>query len=191
MGWVESPPYFTAVTETACDLLNAALRRGWDHPPPHPLESLAATQPATPVGTAMPSTTGDATPGPVPAFKGSPGTNASPLAYGDVYVDDFLLAAQTKRHQQRVLRTALHAIDRVLRPLAATDRFRVARPVSTKKLRQATPIGPLAKLSSAGTLTQWQGLSTSLLTALTACMHYWTPFRQPVAARGWGNGTGC
>lgn len=136
MGWVESPPYFTAVTETACDLLNAALRRGWDHPPPHPLESLAATQPATPVGTAMPSTTGDATPGPVPAFKGSPGTNASPLAYGDVYVDDFLLAAQTKRHQQRVLRTALHAIDRVLRPLAATDRSSRKEPVSTKKLRQ-------------------------------------------------------
>lgn len=26
MGWVESPPYFTSVTETACDLLNAALR---------------------------------------------------------------------------------------------------------------------------------------------------------------------
>lgn len=27
MGWVESPPYFTAVTETACDLLNSALQQ--------------------------------------------------------------------------------------------------------------------------------------------------------------------
>ena len=26
MGWVESPPYFTALTETACDLANQSLR---------------------------------------------------------------------------------------------------------------------------------------------------------------------
>jgi hypothetical protein len=26
MGWVESPPYFTALTETACDLANSAMR---------------------------------------------------------------------------------------------------------------------------------------------------------------------
>ena len=27
MGWVESPPYFTAITETACDRANAMLSR--------------------------------------------------------------------------------------------------------------------------------------------------------------------
>jgi hypothetical protein len=46
MGWVESPPYFTAATETACDLTNAALRIP-TMPPPHRLEQLAAS----PMGT--------------------------------------------------------------------------------------------------------------------------------------------
>ena len=60
-----------------------------------------------------------------------------PLAYGDVYVDDFILAAQTKRHQQRVMRSALHAaIDQVLRPLAPDDRPSRKESVSIKKLCQ-------------------------------------------------------
>ena len=44
MGWVESPPYFTAVTETACDLTNALLRSP-AMLPSHPLEPLALTPP--------------------------------------------------------------------------------------------------------------------------------------------------
>lgn len=129
MGWVESPPYFTAVTETACDLLNASLRR--DHTlPAHPLEPLAATPPPgllSPTGGGAPrlACTGSTTPG-----------HPAPLAYGDVYVDDFILVAQTKRHRQRVLRAALHSIDRVLRPLAADDSPIRKEPVSVKKLRQ-------------------------------------------------------
>ena len=45
MEWIESPPYFTAVTETACDLMNATLRASAPLPP-HPLESLASTPPS-------------------------------------------------------------------------------------------------------------------------------------------------
>ena len=128
MGWVESPPYFTSVTETACDLMNAALRRG-DNPPPHPLESLAATPPSdttSPTGEWAPRL----------ARMGSTMPRSSPLAYGDVYVDDFILVAQTKRNQRRVLRSALHSIDRVLRPLSAEDGPNRKEPVSVKKLRQ-------------------------------------------------------
>lgn len=125
MGWVESPPYFTSVTETACDLLNDTLRR-WDHLPPHRLESLASTPPNH-------LATSDT---PQQARGGSTQRRLPPLAYGDVYVDDFILAAQTKRHQQRVMRSALHAIDRVLRPLAAGDRPSRKEPVSVKKLHQ-------------------------------------------------------
>ena len=48
MGWIESPPYFTAATETICDLANATLaspdsetlRRQ------HRLEAVAATPPS-------------------------------------------------------------------------------------------------------------------------------------------------
>ena len=112
MGWVESPPYFTSVTETACDLLNAALQR-WDTPQPHPLETLAATPPSSTMATTASTTGGGVSPH--LASIGSTGTPARPpLAYGDVYVDDFLQLAQTKRHQQRVMRSALHAIDQVL-----------------------------------------------------------------------------
>ena len=43
MGWVESPPWFCAATETVADLAN-----NWPHhvePPPHPLETVANTPP--------------------------------------------------------------------------------------------------------------------------------------------------
>ncbi|KAI2507850.1 hypothetical protein MHU86_6630 [Fragilaria crotonensis] len=128
MGWVESPPYFTSVTETACDLLNGALRRGAQLPPHH-LESLAATPPAD----VPPTIGGDA---PRLAREGSTVQRTPPITYGDVYVDDFILAAQTKRHRRRVMRAALHAIDHVLRPLAPSDRGSRKEPVSIKKLRQ-------------------------------------------------------
>ncbi len=45
MGWVESPPYFTALTETACDLANARLRQRMAYDTPHRLEAIAATPP--------------------------------------------------------------------------------------------------------------------------------------------------
>jgi hypothetical protein len=134
MGWVESPPYFTAVTETACDLLNSALRQGWTPPLPHPLEALATTPP---VDATQTSSTARAAP-----FCRIPNSleritcPSTPVAYGDVYVDDFILAAQTLRHRQRVLRTALYSIDNLLRPLATTDRPTRKEPVSVKKLRQ-------------------------------------------------------
>jgi hypothetical protein len=128
MGWVESPPYFTAVTETACDLINASLRRG-ETLQPHHLESLAATPPSDDT----PQTGAGA---PRLARMGSTVPRSPPLAYADVYVDDFILVAQTKRHRTRVLRAALHSIDDVLRPLSDTDGPHRKEPVSVKKLRQ-------------------------------------------------------
>ena len=44
MGWVESPPYFTTLTETACDLANATMREGTPIPR-HRLEGAANTPP--------------------------------------------------------------------------------------------------------------------------------------------------
>lgn len=120
MGWVESPPYFTSVTETACDLLNGAALRRWASPLPHRLEPLAATPPAiAPLPSLTTPTTGEDALRLARMDSAAPRT--SPLAYGDVYVDDFILAAQTKRHQHRVMRTALHSIDQLLRPLSPTD----------------------------------------------------------------------
>lgn len=130
MGWVESPPYFTTMTETACDLANAALARG-DPGNPHRLEGDAATLPDTPAPPPWSSTwASDQV-----AFQSDKGARP-PLASADVYVDDFLLVAQTKRQQQRLLRLTLAAIDQVLRPLSASDPLHRKEPTSVKKLRQ-------------------------------------------------------
>ena len=46
MGWVESPPYFTSLTETACDVANSRLRTNDEClRQPHRLETVAATLP--------------------------------------------------------------------------------------------------------------------------------------------------
>jgi hypothetical protein len=108
--------------------MNSVLRRGVD-PPPHHLESLAATPPTA-------TTSPMRAPAPRQPRTGSTKPRLPPLAYGDVYVDDFILVAQTKRHQQRVLRAALHSIDKVLRPLEPSDGPSRKEPVSVKKLRQ-------------------------------------------------------
>jgi hypothetical protein len=44
--------------------------------------------------------------------------------------------AQTKRHQRRLLRATLHAIDAVLRPLDSSDSAMRKEPTSVKKLQQ-------------------------------------------------------
>ena len=43
MGWTESPPAFSMVTETIPNLINESLEQKDCMPPPHPLESKAAT----------------------------------------------------------------------------------------------------------------------------------------------------
>ena len=130
MGWVESPPYFTTMTETACDLANAAVKRG-DRGQPHRLEADAASPPDSPAPPPWPNTWASTQ----VAFD-RPGPVRPPLALADVYVDDFLLVAQTKRQQQRLLRLTLDSIDQVFRPLAASDPLHRKEPTSVKKLRQ-------------------------------------------------------
>jgi hypothetical protein len=131
MGWIESPPYFTAFTETACDLANNELRHRTrrTRSTVHRLESIAATPAAATVADQI---EGEATLQPrLRSHTGRP-----PLAATDVYVDDFLLLAQTQAQQQRVLRSALHSIDDVFRPLSLTDPATRKEPASVKKMLQ-------------------------------------------------------
>ena len=51
-----------------------------------------------------------------------------------MYVDDFLLLAQTRRRQKRVMHAALHSIGDVFRPLRANDPVGRKEPASTKKM---------------------------------------------------------
>lgn len=155
MGWVESPPYFTSLTETACDLVNAAVKGRIVPKPLHRLETLSQTPPAAgaqqlarhdqgvlPYGWGETNSTlihharpTSAAPAPL-ATADDVHVAPAPLATADVYVDDFILVAQTKRWQARLMREALHAIDTILRPLQSHDPPTRKEPVSVKKLRQ-------------------------------------------------------
>ena len=127
MGWVQSPPYFTVVTETACDRANLMLTQRTDPRlrQAHRLETLAATPPepmAAPLVTSPPVQ---------PTMHGH---GRPPVGAVDVYVDDFLLLAQTAAQQTAVMRSALSSIDEVLRPLEPGDPPHRKEPSSTKKM---------------------------------------------------------
>jgi hypothetical protein len=135
MGWVESPPYFTAATETACDLTNQAIAQDWRMPPPHRLESLAHTPPDNILR--IPTAHGGTPIVPAGVVNvGRTMQRRTPVVAADVYVDDFILMAQTQRHQQRLLRAAMHSIDAVFSPRQPTHPPTRKEPISEKKLRQ-------------------------------------------------------
>jgi hypothetical protein len=101
MGWVESPPYFSVVTETACDLANDMLKSAPTAPlnMAHRLEAVTATLPD------------DADVDPIHrkrvVQKPSPlaGNGRPPVASVDVYVDDFLLFCCWRRHSANATRS--------------------------------------------------------------------------------------
>ena len=57
-----------------------------------------------------------------------------PDGYVDVYVDNFLLLAQTAHQRQRVMRATLSAIDDAFRPVDPSDPVHRKEPASTKKM---------------------------------------------------------
>jgi hypothetical protein len=109
MGRVESPPYFTAITETARDLANSNLRRT-PRLPVQRLEAVAST-PLPDSGCVTPRNRAASQVGATVRHEGRP-----PLATVEVFVDDFLLLAQTESQKERVLRETLHAVDSVPAP---------------------------------------------------------------------------
>jgi hypothetical protein len=137
MGWKNSPPIFSAVTETIADIANHRLaRRRLERP--HRLELDADTppellppqfpSPPLRVATSLPTT---ADPAILPP-RGRPILNAF-----DVFVDDFLGVCQGPIPRRReVRRVLLNAIDDVLRPLEPDDNPYRKEPISVKKLRQ-------------------------------------------------------
>ena len=83
MGWTESPPaLFSAATETIADIINEQLEFSSCIPPAHPLEHAASTH--VPI---VPSNADQ-----FPLHESGP--LHPPLAYVDVYVDDFVKATQ-------------------------------------------------------------------------------------------------
>ena len=122
MGWTESPPAFSAVTETIADLVNESLESTVHIPPAHPLEAAAST----PVAMEAPSEEDE-----FPIRDTGP--MRPPLAYVDVYVDDFIKMAQGWSNALRVRWHTFHHIHGVLRPNDELDMDRKT-PISVKKL---------------------------------------------------------
>ncbi len=111
MGWTNSPPIFSTAAETIADLANARLQQ-LDHTlPPHHLDDLANTIPLAP-----PSPPTDMSRLPPVSRDPSLPHSTTPLAYTDVFVDDFvaaaqeLLAAPTTNNRQQVRRILLHNV---------------------------------------------------------------------------------
>ena len=83
MGWVNSPPYFSAVTETAADLMNDAFKRSEEYPP-HRLEDQALQIEAdNDLGSRDPTHS-------LTEPTIHPPRLRQRLKYVDIYVDDFI-----------------------------------------------------------------------------------------------------
>ena len=127
MGWSHSPPYFCAFTETATDLANQALSST-----DHPWDNLEHDLEVTSQLAALPSET---------AFRADvvhPPTLQSnrPLAFADVYIDDFIGLAQQPT-AARTLRILLNAISHVFRhDTHPDDRSVRKQTISASKLAQ-------------------------------------------------------
>lgn len=130
-----TPPDLTSATSTSL-LVAPPLLGPTREPKPTPILLVAPP---------LPGPTRDPTLSPVvtPPFLGltrdpSLPTSQKPLAYADVFVDDFIGAAQDLdlNNRQRVRKALLHSIDDVFQPLLPNDNPTRQEPVSMKKLRE-------------------------------------------------------
>jgi hypothetical protein len=167
MGWVLSPPYFCAVTETITDLANArAKQNDLATETSHRLDKIADTHlpmvntvPSEDVSTATHPPLSNAAVEhndlatetthcldriadsqlPIVTMVSSEDVSSAaqpPLTYFDVYIDDFIGAAQGDLSRlQAVRRTLFETVDQVFRPLEPSDTaFNREEPISVKKL---------------------------------------------------------
>ena len=135
MGWKNSPPVFSAATETAADIANENIQNQEHTPNPHPLEQHAAQldENHTNLRPSLPPATLYATPVPTTRDPSLP-NNKVPSSYVDVYVDDFIALAQ--HDKPRIRKILLHAVDSIFRPTDFKDGIYRREPVSIKKLKQ-------------------------------------------------------
>ena len=140
MGWKNSPPIFSTVTETIADVANSALDQGNTTVPSHPLGNLARLQdddglaPSAPVS--LSSSDQCKRHSSLLAVTRDPHLPKSTalLGYVDIFVDDFIGLAQGSKNRNRVRDILMTAIDEVFRPLSPADKPSRKEPISIKKL---------------------------------------------------------
>lgn len=137
MGWVNSPPYFCAATETVADLSNARASTNYD-PGPHRLYAVSETAvpERPPMQLEAPSDVAVPLP-PAHLAGGCRSHHRKPLCHTEIYVDDYCSAAQgSPRRRRRLKSILLEALDDVFRPLAPGDGPHRQEPASVKKFRK-------------------------------------------------------
>jgi hypothetical protein len=135
MGWKQSPPLFTAATETVADLANTKLK-DMDPSAPHRLDLLSETpirlDHPLPVSAQGPASL----PLPLPPtdrrhWQAKP----RPVKSWEVYVDDFIGMVQgNRKHRTHVKRILLSSLDEVMRRLDDADKVHRQEPASVKKM---------------------------------------------------------
>jgi hypothetical protein len=146
MGWKNSPPVYSTATETIADLINTRLRH-LAVPLPHHLDNLAESIPSPDPAIRHPRSLPHVTRDP------SLPTPPQPLAYTNIYVDDFVAASQCSPtglsnidNRRWVRRLLLHAVDNVFHPVSAGDSPERHEPVSLKKLHAGDCLWETMKL---------------------------------------------
>ncbi len=132
MGWTESPPYFSVLTETVCDLTNHDLRRNFRYQA-HNLENLAAAHDDPPDDKKIVVVAKRAIKSPLRSRRKC---QRRPLARMDVFVDDFCGTAQDTPQNPATnqRRTLFHNLDKVFRKNDADDPSTRKEPNALNKL---------------------------------------------------------
>jgi hypothetical protein len=142
MGWKNSPPLFSTATKTIADIANRRILQHTDKPA-HRLDELADSVPEKEEeipndgAKASNDVINHAVPIPTTRDPHLASAKRRKLQTVDIYVDDFIAAAQgDKATLTRVRRSLLYAIDDVFRPLEPDDTETRKEPTSVKKLRK-------------------------------------------------------
>ena len=145
MGWISSPPNFSACIEAIEDLANANVDLADPitiekaRSTPHRLDVVSESDP-TPVGLSASSNITDQSLLSSTASSAPPSTSKPflcPLQYWDIDVDDFCGLVQGNKWKRRAVKQVLfNALDKVFRPLDRNDTVFRQEPVSLKKLRK-------------------------------------------------------
>jgi hypothetical protein len=137
MGWSQSPPIFSAATETVADLANQHLKRRLPKTP-HRLDDVSETTPPPEVPAPLenpPVERPCAKSLPEPAPHSPRTGRPAPLKRWDVYVDDFIGMVQGgEAHRRHVKRALLATLDTVFRRLSEGDNGFRQEPASVKKM---------------------------------------------------------
>jgi hypothetical protein len=186
MGWMQSPPLFTATTEKVADLANHQLALNAPCPA-HRLDLLSEAAP--PPGVPATSPVHGPTPLALPP-KGCPTGRPHPaMKAWDAYVDDFIGMVQGgAAHRRYVKRTLLHALDKVFRKLEPGDDLRRQEPAPLKKMHKGDAMWATRKAIlgwTVDTLVMTIELPPQGLERLFELLHSVPPKQKQVSTNKW------